>query len=81
MMEPAKNQLCEIFGVVQFSTFATLSRVKRTSQLRARTSEFDPTRTWGAAMLPIPVRWGRRPIKLFTDLRWRALSKRARRKE
>ena len=24
-VEPAKNQLCEIFGVVQFSTFATLS--------------------------------------------------------
>ena len=34
-----------------------------------------------AAMLPIPVRWGRRPTKLFTDLQWRALSKRARRKE
>jgi hypothetical protein len=40
-----KIGFCEILGVVQFSTFATLSRVKRTAQLRARTSEFDPFRT------------------------------------
>ena len=35
----------EIFGIVRFSTFATLSRVKRTSTLSVRTSEFDPLRT------------------------------------
>jgi hypothetical protein len=37
-----KISFCEIFGVVQFSTFATLSRVKRTAGLRALASEFDP---------------------------------------
>jgi hypothetical protein len=34
-----------------------------------------------AAMLSIPFRGERRPTRLFTDLRWGALSKRARRKE
>jgi hypothetical protein len=37
-----KINFCEIFGVVRFSTFATLSRLKRTAELHARTSEFGP---------------------------------------
>ena len=55
-----KINFCEIFDVGRFSTFATISapfgperpgwrrlflRVKRTDQLRARTSENDPSRT------------------------------------
>jgi hypothetical protein len=43
-----KITFCEIFGVVRFSTFATLSRAKRTSHLRTQTSELDPKRTWEA---------------------------------
>ena len=30
LVEPGKNQLCEIFGIVQFLTFATQSVAKRT---------------------------------------------------
>src|ERR1035438_8647382 len=38
----------EIFGVVRFSTFATLSGVKRTSRLRVPTS--DPNGHWAARL-------------------------------
>jgi hypothetical protein len=34
-----KINFCEIFGVVRFSTFATLSRLERTSEGRRSTSE------------------------------------------
>ena len=37
-----KISFCEIFGVVQFSIFATLSRVQRTCRASRDTSEFDP---------------------------------------
>jgi hypothetical protein len=37
-----KISFCEIFGVVQFSTFATLSKVQRTCRASMDTSEFDP---------------------------------------
>jgi hypothetical protein len=37
-----KIGFCEILGVVQFSTFATLSKVQRTCRASRDTSEFDP---------------------------------------
>ena len=45
MVELAKNQLCEIFGVVQFSAFATLSGVDRTSFAEGETDALDPNQT------------------------------------
>jgi len=36
-----KISFCEIFGVVQFSTFATLSGAKQTFRRSAATSVFD----------------------------------------
>jgi hypothetical protein len=40
-----KISFCEIFGVVQFSTFATLSRVERTCIGSAAMSANDPNAT------------------------------------
>jgi hypothetical protein len=39
-----KISFCEIFDVVRFSTFATLSREDRTCCADGDTSEFDPLR-------------------------------------
>jgi len=40
-----KISFCEIFGVVQFSTFATLSSAKRKLEFAAVRSAFDPSQT------------------------------------
>jgi len=48
-----KISFCEIFGVVQFSTFATLSPYERTSSVRSISSEKCQEGTFGQALLYI----------------------------
>ena len=57
--------ICEILGVVRFSTFATLSGVEQTSQPDGPTSENEPNETLGCTRYPFPNRPLQNPSNLL----------------